>query len=604
MLLFDVYESDQLASAWPLRSAYLIGPDTHALKAAVTFERGRICCDKREAGTSALVLQHPCGRLGRLTLQTCLLPERDEPYLLNLELARHRLMVLYTRLEEWSMFELDESHPVKVHAAAARELFIEAMCIQRDEPARAAALSQRCLEEGLEGSEELAMAHSELFLNRRRDSRSVPRRVIGVGVDPGQHDSEIRDRVHPDFDFLQLPMPWRKLSPGEHAYDWADCDAWVQWARSKKLPLLGGPLLNFNPIDVPDWLYIWEHDYDTLRELIYEHIERVVKRYKGAVPVWNVASGLHINSHFTFTFEQLMDLTRMAVMLVKKLHPASRVMVEIAEPFGEYFAENQRSIPPMTYVDLMVQSGIQFDALALKLGTGQAVSGFYTRDVMQVSSLIEQFGVFGKPLHLSIAAPSHRVTEVMIADPKREQPVDAESGHWRKTWSGAMQSHWLEAVSQIALSKPYVESLAWQDLLDHQQMVLPMSGLMTEDREPKPSLERIVAFRTGLHPKRDGGSGAENPSGGSGVMPLPHAVSATGSGRGTTIEVAEADVDLRLVEDEDAPRTDDPDDADQQADVLPVDAADAADGLADGAAGGGFVRSHPGRDPDAAEPAR
>ena len=577
MLIFDVYEEGQPVAAGPLRSAYLTGPDTHAVKADITFAGGHLRCEKREAGTSALTLQHDCGRLGRLTLQTCLLPERDEPYLLTLELARHRLMILYTKLEEWSMFELDDGHPVKKHAASARRLFIEAMCLQRDEPARASALAQRCLEHGLEGSEELAMAHSELFLNRRRDSRAVPRRVVGVGVDPGQHDSEICDHIfasRPDaesrssdakesggadrssgadgseeaadesaaeavnFDFLQLPMPWRKLSPGEHAYDWADWDAWVQWAKAKGLPLLGGPLLHFSPIDVPDWLYIWAHDYDTLRELIYEHVERVVKRYKGAIPVWNVASGLHINDHFTFTFDQLMDLTRMTVMLVKKLHPASRVMVEIAEPFGEYFAENQRSIPPMTYVDLMVQSGIQFDALSLKLATGQATPGHFTRDVMQISNLIEQFGVFGKPLHLTLAAPSHRVTDVMIADPRSKQPVDAEAGHWRKPWSEAMQSHWLEAVFQIGLSKPYVESIAWQELLDHQQIDLPMSGLLSEDRQPKPALARVRRFRAGLNPGE--ASGGERAVRGG----LPR------TGSGGVSAAAEADVDLDRVADE------------------------------------------------------
>ena len=511
MLIFDLSERLATPGGVSLQEAYLIGADTHPVRAEIGVRDGRIVCDKREAGTAALMLQHHCGKMGRLTLQTCLLPERDEPYLLTLELARHRLMILYSRLEEWSMFDLDASHAATRLADEARGLFIQALCLRRDEPEEASRVAQRCLEVGIDGSEELALAHSELFLAKRREMRAVPRHVLGVGVDAGQADPELQTIAANHFDFLQLSMAWRELCPTEDGYRWEVVDRWIEWARKHEKPILAGPLINFTPQDVPDWLYIWEHDYDTLRETIYEHIERVVERLKGAVPVWNVVSGLHINNHLTFSFEQLMDLTRMVVMLVKKLQPVSRVMVELREPFGAYFASNQRSIPPMTYVDLMVQSGIQFDALSLRIGMGQAVAGFQTRDLMQYSTLLEQFGVFGKPLHVTLAAPSHPVTSVMIADPHRDEPVTASSGHWRNPWSPAMQSHWLEAACQIALSKPYVESLSWQELVDYQGIELPMSGLLGEDRVAKPSLKRIRDFRASLRGTGPSGAGAPQP---------------------------------------------------------------------------------------------
>ena len=44
---------------------------------------------------------------------------------------------------------------------------------------------------------------------------------------------------------------------------------------------------------------------------------------------WVVVSGLHVNSHFTFSFDQLLDLTRMSTMLVKKIQPNARTLVEI-----------------------------------------------------------------------------------------------------------------------------------------------------------------------------------------------------------------------------------------------------------------------------------
>ena len=84
---------------------------------------------------------------------------------------------------------------------------------------------------------------------------------------------------------------------------------------------------------------------------------------------------------------------------------------------------------------------------------------------------------------------------MMIADADSEEPVDANSGHWRRPWSPQVQSHWLEAVFQIALSKPFVEGVSWAVLHDHPAIELPLSGLVGEEMQPKPALKRAFAFR-------------------------------------------------------------------------------------------------------------
>jgi hypothetical protein len=61
-----------------------------------------------------------------------------------------------------------------------------------------------------------------------------------------------------------------------------------------------------------------------------------------------------------------------------------------------------------------------------------------------------------------------------------------------------VQSHWLEAVYQVAMSKPYVESMVWQDFVDHPQMELPLSGLITEGLQVRDALRRLVGFRRTL----------------------------------------------------------------------------------------------------------
>ncbi len=498
MLKFQVFENGEPAKSWPLRNAYLLSADGNPVRGTVEFEGGLILADKRDAGSAALMLLHPCGDLGELMLQTCLLPERDEPYLLNLELARHRLMTLYSKLEDWSMFDLPAEHPVLKRLEESRQTFIEALCLRNDDAVKSDALARECLESAIDGTEELALAHSDLLLNRRRETRAVPKLAIGCGISPTLTDDRVRLGLSSHFDFVLVPAPWRMLCPTENTYDWSQLDAWADWAGRMKVPIAFGPLLCFAPDQLPDWVYIWEHDYDTIRDVAYEHVERVVERYRDRVMMWNVLAGIHVNQHFPCNFEQIMDLTRMSTMLVKKLHPQSRSSVEVRQPFGEYFAQNARSIPPHIYADLIVQGGVPFDAITIRMPVGQSRPGQYTRDLMQLSMMLEQFGVFGKPLRLIVSAPSQPVTSMMIAEPGSDEPVDDRSGFWRRPWSPHVQSHWLEAMYQVAMSKPFVEAVLWEDLIDHSNIQLPLGGLVAEDFQIKSAFRRLVSFRQSL----------------------------------------------------------------------------------------------------------
>lgn len=496
MLKFRVFENAEPAKRWPLRNAHLVGADGSAMRATIGFENGTILCEKREQGSAALVLQHAIDGVGELTLPTCLLPEHDEPYILEVELARHRLMLLYVKEEEWSMFDLSAEHPILQCTEQARSLFIEALCAQKTDPVTAAARARESLAMAVKGSEELALYHSQLLMNRRRGGGgSRPRFPFGCGVALEQRDDRLRRSLLGHVDFVQLPTSWRDLAPEEGEYRWQLLDDWVEWASRNRLPILAGPLVSFETHNLPDWLFIWEHDFETIRDLIYEHVEQVVGRYRNKVSVWKVASGLHINRHFSFNFDQLMDLTRMTTMRVKKLAPQARALVEVREPFGEYYAANQRSIPPMTYVDLLIQSGMSFDGFSAHLLMGQAQGGQYTRDLMQLSALLDQFAGYGKTLYLTLGAPSEPVTQMMLPGPESGQPPDDNAGHWRMPWSPMVQGHWLEAMMQIAASKPFVEAAAWCELIDHPHIELPLSGLVSEAFEPKPAFRKLAAFR-------------------------------------------------------------------------------------------------------------
>jgi len=498
MFKFLVLDQGKPAASWTIRNAYLLGSDNSAMRADVVFEEGMIICRKREPGAAALVLQVPVEDCGEQTLQTCLLPERDEPYHLNLELARHRLMVLYSKLEDWAMFDANDDHPTVRRAELAKRLFIEALCQLGVDSARVEKLARDCLVASLDTSEELALQHADLLLGRRRSTGALPRHPIGVGVVPEVAHERLRAALAANFDFLRLPMAWKALAPEEDQYRWAALDNWIEWALRARVPVMAGPVMNFDAAALPNWLFIWEHDYDTLRDLTYEHVERVVSRYRNAVGTWVIASGLHLNCHFNLSFDQLMDLTRMSVMLVRKIQPAARILVEIRQPFGEYSATQARTIPPQMYADLLVQGQVPFDGFSLKFLMGQPQPGQSVRDLMQISGLLDSYAVFGKSLHFCFGAPSDVVSEMMLPARDVHAAIDANCGVWRKPWSQLVQGRWMESVMHVALSKPFVDSVAWTELIDHKDPELPLSGLVDEVMQPKSSFRRLVAWRRQL----------------------------------------------------------------------------------------------------------
>ena len=70
------------------RRAHILGQDNIALTGRVRIEGDEIVCEADPNQAVALCLQVDAGEVGVLLLQTCLLPRRERPYLLSLELAR------------------------------------------------------------------------------------------------------------------------------------------------------------------------------------------------------------------------------------------------------------------------------------------------------------------------------------------------------------------------------------------------------------------------------------------------------------------------------------------------------------------------------------
>ena len=110
--------------------------------------------------------------------------------------------------------------------------------------------------------------------------------------------------------------------------------------------------------------------------------------------------------------------------------------------------------------------------------------------------MLDQFGALGKPLFIHAVACPDRSGQSGGIKP-------SDGGRWHEDWSPELQAQWMIDVYKIALSKPFVENVAWGDLSDATTpTLLPGSGLLDDMLQRKPALEKLQEFRASLRAER------------------------------------------------------------------------------------------------------
>ena len=506
-LKFEIYNQGRRLTDFAVRGACVIGPESVPCEGRVSFEQGVLTVEAGEEGDQAVgvALLWDAGDVGAYLLETTRLPPREKPYILNVELARHRLMRLVHKQEDWNLWDQPTAAEPLKKVREAQLTFADALG-KLHEPSQAALLADEALALAISASEELAQHHAEILLSRRR-AQGLPRTLFGVRADAAVRNAKYRGTLARFFDYTVLPMPWKQLQPEEDLFDTDTADSAIEFLARNRVPIIAGPLVDLSEGQVPEWMFIYEHDFETLRDLAFEYVKSVVTRYRRVVRLWNVVAGLHAASSFGLSFEQMIELTRLMVAQVKTVNPQARTLVTIRMPYGEYLANPaiaSTGVPPLLYAEMVAQSGVDCDGFGLEIKTGVPQRGMYCRDLFQISSMLDRFATLGKPLFVTAVASPDRAQASGGINP-------SDGGRWHGPWSPERQAHWLRAVYRLALSRPYVENVAWADLSDFEtaQTMLPGSGLLDDMLRPKPAFEAVQEFRQNFRPKPRPAPGAQ-----------------------------------------------------------------------------------------------
>ena len=453
------------------------------IQGTVTIENGIITTQANGHTNYALCLLYDAGKAGRLMLQTSILPQRDEPYMLSLELARHRIKSFLDLSENWSLFYLSDDNPAVERWEESRLIFTEALVCADLE--KAGELARRALVIAIDASERLTMAHAQILLHRRFATKAASSSTLGMNISPARFDEPLRQIVKKNADIITIPMEWSEIEPEEGTLEWGAIDRWVKWARDNKKHIIAGPLLDFTiEQGIPPWIKAVEHDYSLFRDKCYDHLERVIQRYGVAVSFWNVVSGINLNRHVKLSIANMVDLIRTARLLVKQGRKDARVMIELVEPFSEFVATTPESSNARVFLARLSQEGVALDALGVQCLVGGS-GGRATRDLMLMSAKLDEFLHVDFPLIISaLGAPSKTIQE--------------HNGWWKSPWDEAKQELWASQMFAIALSKPFIDSVIWTDLYDYKTMSLPTAGFISLQGKPRPVMNKVLSMRKRL----------------------------------------------------------------------------------------------------------
>ena len=484
------YGTAVAVESWPeAHRAYLSGMDQSVWPTRIELADGLLICRRNTSDSAKLHVAWPVNGFGRPVITTASLPEREEPYLLPLELARGKIVQLRNQLATWE--QLGMLIPQETHEPyrQAHHYFAKAAASQQ-EPDRAISLAQTALEKACQTAEVLTRGYVRQRLDARH--RQYPRLPLALGCGLGvlPVGAELESEFITAFNTAVIPLEWRNIEPIEGTYHWELCDQQVTWAEKKGLMLRGGPLLDLSPDGLPRWLWQWEHDYWNLESFVCDFVETAIRRFLGRIRIWEVVARANTGGMLALKEEHRLSLVAKSLDIARRCDPEGEFIIRVDQPWGEYQARGHHRLSPLQFADALLRAGLPLSAINLEIGVGYAPRGSASRDLMDYSRLLDQWGMLGVPLQVTLAFPS-----AGEPDPRLESDLEVERSSWKEPWSEAAQANWIDMHLPLFMAKPTVTAIFWTHFSDKVPHRFPHAGMVGQDGQAKPGLGRFVHYR-------------------------------------------------------------------------------------------------------------
>jgi hypothetical protein len=484
VMRFRVFPTDRITEQMA-QQAYLSGIDRACWPVRATIDDGQLVLQRAASDSGNLHVPWPVEGYGQLTVSSGSLMERAEPYLLPLELVRGTISQIRNQLSDWQSIGLSPPPTIATRLAEAVSSFSWAVVTQ-DQPAASAVHAEVALHAAVAAGDALAAAFAEQALAVRRRNNGKIASFLGADLGTTLLDNHAAKQFLVSFNAAKVPLCWRDTESTEAHFSWGTSDAQIQWCRAHGQKVLAGPLLTLDPGALPDWFYLFADDFESMLQCVSAFVRAAVVRYRGRVDGWICAGRLSAADKLTLSEPQRLRLVARTVELVRTLDPNTPTMVSFDQPWAEYMRQQESDFPPLQFADTLIRRGSELSALMLEINMGYSPGGTFLRHPLEFSRQLDVWSLFGLPLWLTVSAPSGHHDD-QLAQHKASVPDNA--------WSPAAQQAWAARFVPLALAKPQVQGVIWNQYCDSDRHDFPFGGLLDEGRHAKPSLHTLAAIR-------------------------------------------------------------------------------------------------------------
>jgi hypothetical protein len=489
VLRFQLTSPELASRHTELRKAYVTGLDRTPGRLSVELRPGSMVCHRDTNESGRLFIPWPVDGHGTPYVGTATLAERAAPYDLSVELARGKLNEVRNQLADWRQMGLRPPAELDTLVAEAYRAFVKAVT-QRTDPDASFAAAQASLALSWNAGNVLIESYTSQLLQTRL--AAAPRLQTALGcaldVDPkaAPWSGELADAVNT----VQLACPWNAVAPAEGQFRWDEFDAQLAWAKRQHLAVQAGPLIEFRPAALPNWIWLWEGDFDTLLGLVTDYVRQAVLRYRGRIPVWHLVHRPACTDFLGLTEEEQIRITARAIQVGRQTDPTAQFTIGLERPWAEWLGGSPFQLGPLHLTDYLVRADLGLAGLALEIAPGYSVRGSHLRDLFDFSKLLDLYALLNLPLHVWIAMPS-----APGPDPQADPAVRVEPWQWPDPPSEAGQAAWAARWASLAIAKPFVRSVTWLQASDATPHLYPHAGLFGPAHAAKPIVSWLKQFR-------------------------------------------------------------------------------------------------------------
>ncbi len=488
MMRFRVVPTQRITEEL-VEQTYIAGVDRICWPVRITVEDGMLLVERSVCDSGNLYAPWPLDGLrhgyGTLVLSTGSLMERDEPYLLPLELARGTIIQVRNQMADWQAIGLSVPPIVNDRLAEAVRLFSQAVVVQ-DDLETSAAHAEASLREALAAADMLVAAYIEQSRLARRRNGGKLADIFGADLGSTLLDNFTARQFLRCFNAATVPLCWRELETTERHFSWNVADSQIQWCRAHGLKVFAGPLLKFDPCALPDWLYLFADEFESLLECIDEFLSAAVERYRGMVDYWICAGRVSVPDSLGLSERERLKLVAHVFERVRSLDPTTPALVSFDQPWAESMRHRESDFPPFHFADALIRAGLDLAGLVLDINVDNAVGSDFSRHPLEFNRLLDTWSLFGLPLWMSLSAPGGEGDDPLACHKTSRPSPD---------WTAAAQQAWITRNVPLCLAKPMVQGVFWNQLRDSQPHDFPHAGLFDDCRRAKPSLRTLAAIR-------------------------------------------------------------------------------------------------------------